>query len=222
MFADDTNGLYHNDGRGNFEDVTRAAKIGVETRYICWGAGIVDLDNDGLPDLFMTSGSVYPQIEKTLPQFPNRGPRVVFRNLGNGSFEELIDEAGPGVAAAHCSRGCAFGDFDSKCQRKHTVDMLSQQQCDFATPLIPGSGTLICQLSPSQPFVKPAFDAGGLNPVRPLLGRDSERHRWPVANRITVKRLYPSPLHRSLHYSRLSLFFPLGHPNVAGALTQVS
>ena len=112
-FADDTNGLYHNDGRGNFEDVTRAAKLGVETRYICWGAGIVDLDNDGLPDLFMTSGSVYPQIEKALPQFPNRGPRMVFRNLGGGRFEELIDEAGPGIAAAHCSRGCAFGDFDN-------------------------------------------------------------------------------------------------------------
>ncbi|PYV72157.1 MAG: RNA-binding protein [Acidobacteria bacterium] len=111
-FADDANGLYHNDGRGNFEDVTRASKIGVETRYICWGAGMVDLDNDGLPDLFMTTGSVYPQIEKKLPQFPNRGPRVVFRNLGNGRFEELT-EAGPGVAAAHCSRGCAFGDFDN-------------------------------------------------------------------------------------------------------------
>jgi len=112
-FADDANGLYHNDGRGNFEDATRASKIGVETRYICWGAGMVDLDNDGLPDLFMTTGSVYPQIEKKLPQFPNRGPRVVFRNLGNGRFEELTDEAGPGVAAAHCSRGCAFGDFDN-------------------------------------------------------------------------------------------------------------
>ncbi len=112
-FADDANGLYHNDDKGNFEDVTRAAKIGVETRYICWGAGMVDLDNDGLPDLFMTTGSVYPQIEKKLPQFPNRGPRVVFRNLGNGRFEELTDEAGPGVAAAHCSRGCAFGDFDN-------------------------------------------------------------------------------------------------------------
>ena len=112
-FADDANGLYHNDGKGNFEDVTRAAKIGVETRYICWGAGMFDLDNDGLPELFMTAGSVYPQIEKKLPQFPNRGPRVVFRNLGNGRFEELIDEAGPGVAAAHCSRGCAFGDFDN-------------------------------------------------------------------------------------------------------------
>src|SRR5215467_13538310 len=112
-FSEDTNGLYHNDGTGNFEDVTRAAKIGVETRYICWGAGMVDLDNDGYPDLFMTTGSVYPQIEKTLPQFPNKGPRVVFRNLGNGVFEELVAEAGPGVADLHCSRGCAFGDFDN-------------------------------------------------------------------------------------------------------------
>jgi len=111
--TEDTNGLYHNDGKGNFEDVTRAAKVGVETRYICWGAGMVDLDNDGLPDLFMTTGNVYPQIEKTLPQYPSKGPRVIFRNLGNGAFEELIDEAGPGIAAPHCSRGCAFGDFDN-------------------------------------------------------------------------------------------------------------
>src|SRR5208337_5109830 len=40
-------------------------------------------------------------------------PRAVFRNLGNQSFEELIEGAGPGVAAAHSSRGCAFGDFDN-------------------------------------------------------------------------------------------------------------
>jgi hypothetical protein len=112
-FAEDTNGLYHNDGTGNFEDVTRKAKIGVETHYICWGAGMVDLDNDGLPDLFMTAGNVYPQIEKTLPQYAKNNPRVVFRNLGNGTFEELIEEAGPGIAATHCSRGCAFGDFDN-------------------------------------------------------------------------------------------------------------
>jgi hypothetical protein len=37
----------------------------------------------------------------------------VFRNLGDGRFEELIDEAGTGVASAHTSRGCAFGDFDN-------------------------------------------------------------------------------------------------------------
>lgn len=112
-FLDDSNILYHNDGKGNFEDATRAARIGVETRYICWGAGIVDLDNDGFPDIFMVTGHVYPQVERTLPQYPKKTPRAVFRNLGDGAFEELIDEAGPGVAAPHCSRGCAFGDFDN-------------------------------------------------------------------------------------------------------------
>src|SRR5579864_4437924 len=112
-FLEDSNILYHNDGKGNFDDATRASRIGVETRYICWGAGIVDLDNDGLPDIFMVTGHVYPQAERTLPQYPKKTPRAVFRNLGNGTFEELIQAAGQSVAAPHCSRGCAFGDFDN-------------------------------------------------------------------------------------------------------------
>ena len=112
-FAEDANGLYHNDGKGNFDDVTRSSRVAVDTRYICWGAGIVDLDNDGYPDLFMVTGNVYPEVERKLPQYPNKTPRAVFRNLGNRTFEELGKEAGPGVTDAHCSRGCAFGDFDN-------------------------------------------------------------------------------------------------------------
>jgi len=112
-FVDDANGLYHNDGKGNFDEVTRSTRVAVETRYICWGAGIVDLDNDGYPDIFMVTGSVYPEVERKLPQYPNKTPRVVFRNLGNRTFEELTQQAGPGVTEAHCSRGCAFGDFDN-------------------------------------------------------------------------------------------------------------
>jgi enediyne biosynthesis protein E4 len=112
-FADDANGLYRNDATGNFDDLTRTTRIGVETRYVGWGAGMMDLDNDGYPDLFMVTGNVYPDVERKLPKYPNKTPRVVFRNLGNRTFEELQQEAGPGVAAAHCSRGCAFGDFDN-------------------------------------------------------------------------------------------------------------
>jgi enediyne biosynthesis protein E4 len=112
-FADDTNVLYRNDSKGNFDDVTIRAGLGVETRYVGWGTGIIDLDNDGLPDLFIATGSVYPEVEKKLPAYPFRTPRLVFRNLGDGRFEELIEEAGPGISEAHASRGCAFGDFDN-------------------------------------------------------------------------------------------------------------
>lgn len=112
-FADDTAVLYRNDGKGNFEDVTNAAGLGVETRYISWGAGMFDLDNDGNPDLFWVTGSVYPEIEAKLPAYPFKSPRILFRSLGNGKFEELLDQAGPGVSAMHASRGCAFGDFDN-------------------------------------------------------------------------------------------------------------
>jgi len=111
-FAEDTDVLYCNDGTGNFDDRTLQAKLGVEVRFASWGAGIVDLDNDGWPDIFFVTGSVYPEVDKLLPQNPNKSPRILFRNLGNGCFEEIAD-AGQGVNAPHSSRGCAFGDFDN-------------------------------------------------------------------------------------------------------------
>jgi enediyne biosynthesis protein E4 len=112
-FAEDTPALYANDGKGNFRDLTLRSGLGVETRFVSWGAGVVDLDNDGNPDIFWVTGGIYPELDKKLKDSPYKTPRVVFRNLGAGRFEELIGEAGPGVEAAHCSRGCAFGDFDN-------------------------------------------------------------------------------------------------------------
>ncbi|HUI56268.1 MAG TPA: CRTAC1 family protein, partial [Bryobacteraceae bacterium] len=112
-FCDDTCVLYRNNGKWNFDDVTVTSGLGVETRYTCWGTAMLDLDNDGLPDLFFATGSIYPELEAKVPAYPYQTPRVIFRNLGGGKFEELMDGAGPGVAAAHSSRGCAFGDFDN-------------------------------------------------------------------------------------------------------------
>ena len=111
-FINDTDVLYHNDGKGNFDDRTLAARLGVETRFASWGTGICDLDNDGWPDIFFVTGSTYPEVDKLLPQNPYKSPRILFRNLGNGTFEE-IETAGPGISTPHSSRGCAFGDFDN-------------------------------------------------------------------------------------------------------------
>jgi predicted nucleotidyltransferase len=107
-YSSDTPGLYFNDGKGGFRDVTLPAGLGVETRYISWGVGAPDLDNDGNPDIFWVSGGIYPELVDVY-----RTPRVIFRNLGGGRFEELPGIGGPGVEAPHSSRGCAFGDFDN-------------------------------------------------------------------------------------------------------------
>ncbi len=112
-FSDDTNVLYRNDGSGVFDDDTIEAGLGVETRFVGWGAAILDLDNDGLPDLPYVTGSVYPEVEAKLAHYPYRTSNVVFRGLGDGRFEELVEQAGPGIASQHSSRGAAFGDYDN-------------------------------------------------------------------------------------------------------------
>jgi len=107
-FAADTPALYANNGKGDFRDITLASGLAVDTRYVCWGTGIVDLDNDGKPDIFWVTGGIYPEEQEHYAT-----PRVIFRNLGNGRFEELPGMGEPGVEASHSSRGCAFGDFDN-------------------------------------------------------------------------------------------------------------
>ena len=112
-FAADTNVLYRNNGKGTFRDVTTVSGLAVETRFVGWGAAIQDFDNDGLPDLFYTTGMVSPELERDLADAPYKTPNVLFRNLGGGKFEELFDLAGPAMKELHSSRGAAFGDFDN-------------------------------------------------------------------------------------------------------------
>jgi hypothetical protein len=113
-FSADTNALYQNKGKGIFRDVTNVAGLGVETRYVGWGAAMLDFDNDGLPDLFYVTGMVSPEVERELPDSPYKTPNVLFRNLGSGKFEELQEgQAGPAMQERYSSRGAAFGDFDN-------------------------------------------------------------------------------------------------------------
>lgn len=112
-FADDTPVLYRNIGKGAFEDVTLAAGFVAATRFVSWGAGMPDLDNDGWPDILYVTGSVYPEVERYFSQYPYRGPRFVFRNLGNQRFVDVTAKSGTGANEVHSSRGAAFGDFDN-------------------------------------------------------------------------------------------------------------
>jgi hypothetical protein len=113
-FQDDYNTLYHNDGNLRFSDVTYAAKIGqVSFTRLSWGAGFQDFDNDGWPDIFVASGHVYPQVDAArLPQETYAQQNQVLRNLADGTFADVTENAGSGMQVLKSSRGVAFGDYD--------------------------------------------------------------------------------------------------------------
>ena len=112
-FADDVPALYQNLGKGLFEDIAMTAGLGVQNRHVEWGAGMPDLDNDGLADIVYVTGNVYPEVERVLPQYPYRGPRIVFRNTGGARFIDVSAQSGAGATTPHSSRGASFGDYDN-------------------------------------------------------------------------------------------------------------
>jgi len=112
-FADDTSNLYHNNGDGSFTEVTFRAGVEGDTQNVKWGCGFIDYDNDGWPDILQVDGHVYPSIDQHNLGQTFMEPRVVYRNLGNGKFQDVSKAMGPGITARHSSRGCAFGDYDN-------------------------------------------------------------------------------------------------------------
>jgi len=112
-FAGDTTSLYRNQGNMTFDDQAFQSGLGRNTRFLGWGAGFLDFDNDGWPDIFLCNGHVYPEVRETGAQSGYRQRKVVYRNLRNGRFEDVSESLGPGIAEAVSGRGCAFGDFDN-------------------------------------------------------------------------------------------------------------
>jgi hypothetical protein len=112
-FSEQTPNLYHNIGKGFFEDATYQAGTARHDAYVGWGCGFFDPDNDGWPDIFYCNGHVYPELAQAPLQLRYREPRVLYRNLHNGRFEDVSALAGACITAPSTSRGCAFGDFDN-------------------------------------------------------------------------------------------------------------
>ena len=93
--------FYHNEGNGKFREVSR--DIGVNDTIKGYGLGVVclDFDNDGWPDIFVANDSM---------------PNYLWRNKGNGTFEEVAFECGCALSAdgrAQSNMGIAVGDYDN-------------------------------------------------------------------------------------------------------------
>jgi enediyne biosynthesis protein E4 len=111
-FSDDYKTLYRNDGGASFTDVSYKVGLANPTvPFLSWGTAFLDYDNDGLLDLFIANGHVYPQVDKqdwgtTWAERPQ-----LFRNLDGAKFQEVPPATGSGLAAVVPARGAAFGDL---------------------------------------------------------------------------------------------------------------
>ena len=97
-FAGDTHSLYHNLGNDNFDDTTFQAGLGLNTKYLGWGCGFFDMDNDGWLDILVCNGHVYPEVEQLRTEAAYAQRKLLYRNLRNGHFEDVSMQAGPGIS----------------------------------------------------------------------------------------------------------------------------
>lgn len=106
--------IWHNDGKGFFQEVSESAGIREPTRNVLsFGGGFFDYDNDGWLDLFIANGHVYEEVEKTTPDIHYKQINSLFHNERNGKFIEVTKSSGDGFAVPHAGRGVAFADFDN-------------------------------------------------------------------------------------------------------------
>jgi hypothetical protein len=113
-YADQPKGLYLNQGERGFIDLTYSAKIAQSSLpYVSWGTGFADFDNDGLPDLVIASGHVYPDVDTVPNNVKYREPLLLYHNKGDRTFDEIAGPAELNDGAMQSRRGVAFGDINN-------------------------------------------------------------------------------------------------------------
>jgi hypothetical protein len=112
-FSDQVTTLYRNNGDGSFHDASLAAGLGVNRKYLGFGVGLFDFNNDGWKDLFVANGHVYSQLANRNLHVTYAQPSVLYTNTGNGKFQDTSRIGEPALAVPRVSRGCAFGDVNN-------------------------------------------------------------------------------------------------------------
>ncbi len=113
-FANESLALYHNDGQGLFSDRSVASDIASPSATsLTFSTFFFDYDLDGLPDIFAANGHVADDISVIQPSIHYAEPLLLFRNRGNGKFEDMSRQVGPALEQPIVARGAAFADFDN-------------------------------------------------------------------------------------------------------------
>jgi hypothetical protein len=110
-FSGDLPSLYRNEDGKFFSDVAREAGLG-RHQLLGWGVLFLDVDEDGWKDLVIANGHVYPEVDRAQVGDRYLQPTLLYRNLGNGRFQDWTALAGPAFQVPRPSRGTARGDLD--------------------------------------------------------------------------------------------------------------
>ena len=112
-FSNQMLGLYHNEGNGLFVDEAPASAVGrASLLSLTFGAFFFDYDLDGYPDIFAANGHIEDQIGRIQPKVSYKEAPLLFRNLGNGKFDNVSAQVGPAFSKPMVARGAAYADFD--------------------------------------------------------------------------------------------------------------
>ena len=108
--------LFVNDGASLFEDRSAPSRLGpLSVPYTGFGTAWFDFDNDGRLDLLSANGAVQTieRLRQAKDPLPLHQRKLLFRNLGDGRFEDVSEKAGSTFTLSEVGRGAAFGDIDN-------------------------------------------------------------------------------------------------------------
>jgi hypothetical protein len=117
--------LYTNEGGMNFTDNSIASGIARGTQgYVGWGDAFVDFANNGWQDFFQVNGHVYPQVDTAHTATHYLGPKLLFLNRHDGTFQNISRRVGPALQIPQVSRGLAVGDLFNDGRMEAVVENL--------------------------------------------------------------------------------------------------
>ena len=145
-FSDERETLYRNRGAAEFDDATITAGLAHNTRFVGWGCGFFDFDNDGWKDLLLVNGHVFPEVDRLKIDIHYKDRAILYRNNRDGTFRDISGSAGPGILEPHAARGAAFGDYDNDGSVEVLVNNQNEPPSLFKSARKPAGNWVILKL----------------------------------------------------------------------------